>query len=275
MIFYFSGTGNSRWVAETLAWRLGESDRVVPISKAFASGKFSYELNDGETLGFVFPTYSWGPAPVMIDFVRKLELKGYTADTYCYIVPTCGDDAGYSVDMWKKGTGDKYKLNAAYTVIMPNNYILLPGFDVDDSLIETRKKRTAIGRVEKISRLIKRRSEVDDVLRGSFAWIKSRIINPWFKRHCMSDKKFVVDTEKCIKCGICATNCPVSNITMKGGAPTWNGNCAMCLSCIHRCPERAIEYGKATQQKGRYVFSAYQKPRRKKRIKYSEILKDL
>ena len=40
MIFYFSGTGNSRWVANELAQRLEE--RLVHISEAFASGQYEY-----------------------------------------------------------------------------------------------------------------------------------------------------------------------------------------------------------------------------------------
>ena len=37
MIFYFSGTGNSRWVADTLGIALGEP--VVSIAKELKTGK--------------------------------------------------------------------------------------------------------------------------------------------------------------------------------------------------------------------------------------------
>ena len=71
MIFYFSGTGNSRWVAEQLSQHLGDS--LVAISQAMAKQEYEYTLAEGEMLGFVFPTYSWGPAPVMVEFVKKLK----------------------------------------------------------------------------------------------------------------------------------------------------------------------------------------------------------
>ena len=64
MIFYFSGTGNSRWVANELAHKL--EDKLVSISEVFASGQYEYSLAEGESVGFVFPTYSCGPAPVMV-----------------------------------------------------------------------------------------------------------------------------------------------------------------------------------------------------------------
>ena len=71
----------------------------------------------------------------------------------------------------------------------------------------------------------------------------------------MSDKVFAANADVCTRCGLCARECPANNITLDGGSlPRWHGKCTMCLSCIHRCPVRAIEYGKATRSKGRYFF---------------------
>lgn len=252
MIFYFSGTGNSRWVAEQLAQKL--SDRLIPISESCASGQYSYSLADGEMLGFVFPTYSWGPAPVMVDFIKQMEISGYNESTFVYMVTTCGDDVGLSVDVWRKALGN---INgcAAYSVQMPNNYILFPGFDVDSKELEEKKKHDAVKRVELIAEKLKQRLHVVDVVEGACAWLKSRVVYPWFRRYSMTDKKFVVDSDKCTHCGVCVKSCPMQNITQKAGEiPRWHGNCAMCLACIHRCPVRAIEYAKATQNKGRYYF---------------------
>lgn len=257
MIFYFSGTGNSRWVAEQLAQRL--EDNLIPISDAIASKNYDYTLAEGEAIGFVFPTYSWGPAPVMTDFIKQLEIKNYDNNTFCYMVTTCGDDVGLSVAMWQKSLG-KIKGCAAYSVQMPNNYILFPGFDVDSKELEEKKKREAVKRVEIIAQKLKQQHHTIDVVEGACAWLKSRIIYPWFKRYSMNDRNFTVDAERCTHCGACVKNCPMKNITMeKDAMPKWNGNCAMCLACIHRCPVRAIEYARATQKKGRYFFRKLEK----------------
>ena len=61
MIFYFSGTGNSRWAAEVLADRF--SDKAVFIPEAMKNDD-KYRLEDGEKLGFVFPVYAWA-CPVL------------------------------------------------------------------------------------------------------------------------------------------------------------------------------------------------------------------
>jgi flavodoxin len=52
MLFYFSGTGNTRWVAEFLAQELNDRLRFIPDE---IGGDMHYVLKDGERLGFVFP----------------------------------------------------------------------------------------------------------------------------------------------------------------------------------------------------------------------------
>lgn len=59
MIFYFSGTGNSRWVAESLGKRLGDAVEDIADVKI---EKEEYTLPEGEILGFVFPVYAWAPS---------------------------------------------------------------------------------------------------------------------------------------------------------------------------------------------------------------------
>ena len=39
--------------------------------------------------------------------------------------------------------------------------------------------------------------------------------------------------------------------------PTWGNNCIHCTACINRCSKEAIEYGKKTQGKNRYVAIKY------------------
>ena len=73
MIFYFSGCGNSRHVAETIA--AGLNDTLTFIPEAAREGRYEYTLAEGERLGFVFPIYSWAPPKLVLDFVEKLTIK--------------------------------------------------------------------------------------------------------------------------------------------------------------------------------------------------------
>lgn len=51
---------------------------------------------------------------------------------------------------------------------------------------------------------------------------------------------------------LCARVCPLKNIVIRDGCPTWNGACTHCTACLNLCPAGAIEYGKKTVGKPRY-----------------------
>lgn len=254
MIFYFSATGNSEWVARQLSERLDDS--LVCVNN-IARNNFSnttFELDSDERIGFVFPIHSWGPPAIFMKFIEKLNLKNYNEHN-AYAVCTCGDDTGFADYHLKKALKKKdIELCSFHSVTMPNTYILLPGFDVDPSNVEKRKKEDAIAKIQKIADCIE--SEMQDkklLHRGSFARIKSMLIYPPFTKQANGKCKFTY-TDKCTGCGICQMVCPSRNIEMKDGHPEWHNNCTQCLACIHRCPNRAIEHGKITLKKGRYYY---------------------
>lgn len=59
MIFYFSGTGNSAWVARQLAE--GQNEELLSIAMEIDRNK-AYKLKEGEKVGFVF-LYMHGDLP--------------------------------------------------------------------------------------------------------------------------------------------------------------------------------------------------------------------
>lgn len=253
MIFYFTGTGNSKWVAQLLGTRLNES--LVSINDLLKSGapSFEFEVSPQERLGLVFPIYSWGlPSPVVM-FIERLDLKNGTGRKF-FSVATCGDNAGLTDKMLKKLLNEKgMGLSSIHTVQMPNCYILMKGFDVDPEDLAKRKIAAAPDRVDRIIKaILDERQDKSLYTRGSLSWVKSRLIYPPFIKNTKYTKYFT--TEKCTHCGLCAKLCPMNNITLSDGKPVWSDKCVQCHACINRCPSRAIESGKVTQNKGRYHF---------------------
>ena len=76
-------------------------------------------------IGFVFPIYSWGPPKLILDFIKLIQLE-IKYNNYVFFVCTCGDDIGLSKNVFVKALSAKgIVCNSGFSVIMPNNYILM------------------------------------------------------------------------------------------------------------------------------------------------------
>ena len=240
MIFYFSGTGNSKWVAKELSNLI--NDNIYDIC----------EINeipniDNETqIGFIFPIYAWGVPEVMINFIKKLN----KTNAFTFGICTCGSESGEALKKLSK----IYRLDSSYSIIMPSNYIIAE--DVESENVIKEKIKIAKENLENISKEILEKKKVYKVNEGSMPKLKSAI-NKVFNKFGRTTKPFYVDKNKCISCGKCAKICPTSCITMVKGYPVWGTKCYQCLKCINYCPKEAIQYGKSTEKRGRYNIEKY------------------
>lgn len=240
MIYYFSGTGNSKWIAEQLAEKTG--DAAVDL----VSLRELPQPDSKERVGLVFPVYAWAvPEPVR-NFVKQLP---HTAG-FAYGVCTCGSEAGLAM----KQLDRLYPLQSAYSVVMPSNYIV--GADIEPPEVIRQKLAAAAKTVEQMAEEIIAQKSTRRVLEGGFAFLKSSLAAKGFERFARTTKPFFV-TENCIGCGLCARLCPCKTITLAEGKPVWGEACYQCLACIHHCPRKAIEYGDKTAKRGRYVIEDY------------------
>ncbi len=246
MIIYFSGTGNSLRVAQSLAHTL--QDELYDIESSVPMRPIQH----GETLGVIFPVYAWGLPAIVEQFLTMHIvplIKGETAgERYLWAVMTCGDDMGYTDRVLAKVLGRG--VDATFSVQMPNTYVCLPGFDVDPQELAQQKVRTTDERLPHIAQLIREQATVCEVTRGATPWIKTYLLRPFFNKYLVTSKYFKA-TDACASCGLCAKQCPMHDIAMSEGKPQWcQSTCTGCLRCYHQCPQRAIEWGSFTKQKG-------------------------
>ncbi len=239
MIYYFSGTGNSRWVARLLAEKTGDS-------AADLTGVSRIPDLSGTTFGIVFPIYAWGiPEPVR-EFLSRLRGR----PDFSFGVCTCGEEAGLAMTRLRT----LFPMDSTYSVALPSNYII--GEDVESEASIRRKIEAAEVQLRSMAVQISGRQPVDEVNKGSLFRVKSGIISPLFDRFARSTKPFSVD-DCCTSCGLCAQLCPAQTIRLENGKPRWGSNCYQCTACINRCPVQAIQYGKSTARRRRYYFEMY------------------
>ncbi len=253
MIYYFSGTRNSRYAAIRIASLIGEEVRFIPSIDAY---KQKLTPSADKSVGFVFPVYAWGVPPIVIDFIAKLPeafietVKEKQVPVWC--VATCGDETGMAVEMLRKSLEKRgIQLAGTWSLIMPNVYVLLPGFGTDSKEVEERKLSEAVGRIEEISTHIKEGEWEEKVHLGPWPRVKTSLVYPLFKRWGVNTKKWHF-TDACIGCGKCSKACPVGNIAMHDGHPVWGTDCTSCCACYHVCPTRAAQYGAITKNAGQF-----------------------
>ena len=262
MIFYFSGTGNTRWVATKIANLLNcDTFDISTIDcESLNNMSFASSLTPNEPIGFAFPIHGWQPPRIMRRFVRSLPHSIF-AEKYVFAVCTCGDETGLALDIFRNELKSKgMTLDFCASVQMPNTYVCLPFMDTDSKDLERSKIENANARISFIADCVKYRNKGEDLVKGTTPWLLTYVIGEYFNRNMVNDRKFGVDSDMCIHCGMCAKVCPVDNITdMNKGddfSPQWkhNDSCTGCLACYHHCPKHAISYGKITRKKGQYYY---------------------
>lgn len=254
MIVCFSGTGNTLFCAHKLSDILG--DEIMSLSRHMPDAPQDIHIRLNETdrrIIWMFPVYSWGIPPAIHEIMKKATIES-AADTVHWMVATCGDDSGLTAGCWRKTMRKRgFMTAAAFCIQMPNTYTFMKGFDVDSTETESDKIVNSESRISMIARHIADNAKVpDNSIPGRYAWIKTAIVRPLFNRFLTSPKPFRA-TDSCTGCGLCASSCPMGNISMcKDRRPLWNNRCMMCSRCYHICPAHAVQYGRKTIGKGQY-----------------------
>ncbi len=226
--YYFSGTGNTLIVSETLKKELENLGYSVNLLKIEVSDP--QKADTSHTIGIAFPVAVFSTYPFVWEFMKNLP-EGNGAEVF--VINTMGGFSGWMTGpvkslFIKKG----YKPLGAREFIMPSNFIKL------DSP-ETIKSKT-----DKVVNEIK--DFAKSLSNSSAKWKKIPIIPDLFLLMASSKypwklmgKWIKINNEKCTKCGLCAKLCPVKNITMPD-YPVTHKKCQVCMRCVSFCPSRAI-----------------------------------
>ncbi len=244
MILYFTGTGNSRYIAEKIAAVMG--DELVCMNDRIKKNDTASIYAEHRVV-FVTPTYGWRIPRIVEKWIRETEFSGTHK---VWFVMSCGGEIGNAAKYIRQLCNDKHFIYMGTAeIIMPENYIAM--FDVP----EPEEAKAIIHRagpdIENTAKMITDEQMLPGTQVGFIDRVKSGIVNTVFYPTCIKADAFLAD-DKCVGCGKCAELCPLNNIRLEGRKPIWGKNCTHCMACISCCPAQAIEYGKKSVGKPRY-----------------------
>ncbi|HVQ01735.1 MAG TPA: EFR1 family ferrodoxin, partial [Candidatus Thermoplasmatota archaeon] len=239
-IYYFSGTGNSLWIARLLNEQLSGSS-LLPLTSLPETEPVHPA---SAMIGLVFPVYYTG-LPNIVQRCAS-QITGIE-HTYIFAVCTYGGAAGDALNHLNRiFCSHGGRLSAGFGIHMPQNAFY--------KIWENKPKvyRQATTRITKILPRIASQKEgiwysnffLQHMLSPLNGWLRRMTVRSLEKiehitpdaRHTLeelipcSDTAFTV-TEKCNGCGICEQVCPMNNIRVVKGQPRWLHHCETCLSC--------------------------------------------
>jgi ferredoxin len=246
-IYYFSGTGNSLFVAKELQKRLSDSN-LIPIIRLLNEGK---SKANGKIIGVVFPVHALTVPVAVIKFLRKLDLS---SAEYIFIVATrmgiIFNDFKTIHHLLKK---KNKKLNAHFLINMYSN-------DSKDENYQTptkeQIKNLEIKAIEQIDIIIEKIKNKKNYLNTDTSFLinhpYNRIGNYVLEKVVISLLKLSEFTGgvnyfyhdlNCNSCGICEKVCLSKKIKIINNRPAWSKEvfCYMCYACINFCPESSIQ----------------------------------
>ena len=246
MIFYFSGTGNSNYVAKRIADAL--DDALVNLNDRIKASDTS-PVETGERLIIVTPTYAWRIPRVVRDWLLKTELHGAKQ---AWFVMTCGSEIG-NADKYNRELCTEKAISCMGTaqIVMPENFIAM----FNAPTVEEARRIVAKAEpfIDRAIAAIRAGHMFSPPRKKLYDRIASSAVNPVFYPLFVKANPFTA-SDVCIGCGKCEKLCPLNNITLQNARPVWGSNCTQCMACICYCPTRAIEYGKKSAGKPRYHF---------------------
>jgi Pyruvate/2-oxoacid:ferredoxin oxidoreductase delta subunit len=205
--------------------------------------------------------------PLIVErFIRGLEDIG---SKYIFAVCTCGGYEDFNglptlknLSRLVRSLGGK--VSAEYSIRQPMNTLDYSHIPVPIDQDQQKMFKSCAGRLQEICETVDRGGKSRyKTIKTLLNWVMTPLYlllgtvyykelrkNAKEPRGCglkfyelmpLTDRSIYVD-DSCKRCSTCAKVCPVGNILMVEGKPTWQHHCEICLACAEWCPNNAIHH---------------------------------
>ena len=223
LVFYFTATGNSLYVARKF------SDAPISIAQVLKGDNLTFEADE---IGFVFPDYL-AMAP---EIVKRFVKKGTFKAPYIFSIITYGHFECNVVERWMRYAA-QYGLRFDYiaTILMVDNF--LPGFDMTDEL---KIDKNSEGQIAQAVADVAEEKLYIPFLSDEERKRRQEFLEQFKEIYPIRSEDMLGVNDRCIGCGTCTQVCPRGNFKLIDKKAENSGECEFCLACVHACPQKAI-----------------------------------
>ena len=223
LVFYFTATGNSLFVAKQL------SDAPLSIPQELKKKELVYEADE---IGFVFPDYA-AAAPVI---VQEFIAKGTFKSPYIFSVITFGNASVNVAEWWDEyAKGKGVVNNYIQPILMVDNY--LPVFDMNQQMAIDKHVD------ENLAKILKDIGAHKNAIAPSeMGMFNKDMLKQMQDQHfsMTAERLLELKPDRCVECMTCEKVCPHKNFRLGNNGLEFSGKCEYCLACVHACPQKAL-----------------------------------
>lgn len=249
-IIYFSPTGNTKYLAEYIAAKLGSTSEDIQKLEFL---KYE-EIKKNNELVLLYPIHGFNAPRTVKRFVKNMP-EGLFEKVHLIAVG-CNNlwlNDAVSIDLRKSLELKGYQIHVDEILAMPLSFVM--SFPEENGKIAINE---SLRKIDDISCSITNSENSERTIR-----LKSKFINLIGKLEDPAARFFGLELhakKACTSCGICWNNCPENNILPnKNNIPKFGFSCMMCMRCIYDCPVKAItpRISKFIPVKGGYNIDKY------------------
>ncbi len=237
VIWYFSGTGNTKRIAEEYA-RAFETENVEAEIKNIENAEGETDPSGCDFFGIAYPIYGFNAPNIVLAFAKRLVRQAKPIRTF--VLKTSGEPLAMnnasSVKLKKILKKRGYVLTNEYHYVMPYNIIFRHSDEMANSMWAAAKSVIPVD-----CREILRGDEVKQKY-PPFGGVAAGVlrIQQWGGKF---NGRWYKVTDACVHCNRCIENCPAKNISFKDGKFKFGNKCLMCMRCSLHCPKDAVKIG--------------------------------